>query len=96
MEGFEEVVADLLRGTAIENNEDELVRLRKLPPEEQLEVGLVLHETILQKKHPNRYRNERLAGIRSVADAQRFLDQGQSSLHDKIAHTPSSRRRGFT
>lgn len=75
MEGFEGVVADLLRGTAIENNEDELVRLRKLPSVEQLEVSLVLHEAMLQKKHPNRFWNDRLVGIRSVAEARSFLDQ---------------------
>jgi hypothetical protein len=75
VEGFERAVADLLRGTAIENNADELVRLRKLPPEEQLEVGFVLHEAMLQRKHPNRSKDERLAGVSSVADARRFLDQ---------------------
>ena len=80
MEGFEGAVADLLRGTAIENNADELVRLRKLPPEEQLEVGIVLHEAMLQKKHPNGFKDRRIAGVRSVADARWFLDQGRSAL----------------
>jgi hypothetical protein len=75
VEGFEGAVADLLRGTAIENNADELVRLRKLPPEEQLEVGFVLHEAMLHKKHPNGFKGGRLAGVRSVADARHFLDQ---------------------
>jgi hypothetical protein len=78
VESFEGAVADLLRGTPIENNADELVRLRKLPPEEQLEVGFVLHEAMLQKKHPNGFKDGRLAGVRSVADARRFLDQSRS------------------
>jgi hypothetical protein len=62
MEGFEGAVEDLLRGTAIENDEDELARLRRLPLEKQLEVGLILHEAMLQKKHLNGFRNGRLAG----------------------------------
>ncbi len=79
MEGFEVVVADLLRGTAIENNKDELVRLRKLLPEEQLEVAVVLHEAMVQEKRSdNGGGNARLAEVRSVADARRFLDQSRS------------------
>jgi hypothetical protein len=79
MRGFEKHIADLIRGTVIEDNEVELARLRKLSLEEQLEVSFVLHEAMLQEKRPNGVRNRRLAGVRSVADARRFLDQSRGS-----------------
>ena len=79
MRGFEKPVADLIRGTVIEDDEVEVALLRKLPLEEQLEVGFVLHEAMLQEKRPNGVRNERLVGVRSVADARRFLDQSRGS-----------------
>ena len=79
MRGFEKPVADLIRGTAIEDDEVELALLRKLPLEEQLEVGFVLHEAMLQEKRPSGVRNGRLAGVRSVVEAQRFLDQSRES-----------------
>ena len=80
MSGFDKSVADLISGTAIEGDESELARLRKLPFEEQLEVGIVLHEAMLQKKHSDTGgSNARLAGVRSVADARRFLDQSWST-----------------
>ncbi len=84
MRGFEKPVADLIRGTAMEDNEVEQARLRKLPLEEQLEVGIVLYEAMLQEKRPNGVRNGvrdgRLAGVRSIADVRRFLDdQSRSS-----------------
>jgi hypothetical protein len=79
MRGFEKPVADLIHDTAIEEDEVELARLRKLSLKEQLEVGFVLHEAMLQEKRPNGVRNERLAGVRSVAEAQRFLDQNRGS-----------------
>ena len=79
MRDFEKPVADLIRSTAIEDNEVELARLRKLSLEEQLEVGFVLHEAMLQEKRPNGVRNGRLAGVRSVVDARHFLDQSRGS-----------------
>jgi hypothetical protein len=79
MRGFEKSVADLICGTAIEDDEEELALLRKLPLEEQLEVGFVLYEAMLQEKRPNGVRSERLVGGRSVADARRFLEQSRGS-----------------
>ncbi len=79
MRGFDKPVADLIRGTAIEDDEVELARLRQLPLEEQLEVGIVLHEAMLQEKRSEETRNARLAGVRSVADARRFLDHQKTS-----------------
>jgi hypothetical protein len=73
MRGFEKAVADLIRGTPIEDDEEELALLRKLPLEEQLEVGFVLHEAMLQEKRSKGVGNRRLVGMRSVADARRFL-----------------------
>jgi hypothetical protein len=77
--GFARPVADLIRGTAIEGDEVELARLRKLPLEEQLEVGIVLHEAMLQEKRSDNGggENARLARVRSVADARRFLDRSR-------------------
>ena len=76
MEGLEEVIADLLSGTAIENDEAELDRFRRLAPKEQLEVGIVLRTAaLLERKLADGSRAELLAGVRRVADAQRFLSQ---------------------
>ena len=73
MRGFEKAVADLFRGTAIEDDEVELAQLRMLSLEEQLQIGLVLHEAMLQEKYPHGIGNERLSRVRSIADARRFL-----------------------
>jgi hypothetical protein len=78
--GFDKPVADLIRSTAIEGDEVELARLRQLPLKEQLEVGIVLHEAMLQEKRSEEVGNERLAGVRSVADARRFLDQSRRTV----------------
>ncbi len=43
-------VADLIRGTAIVNNEFELAKLRQLPPEDQIEFGIVLRAAMFQEK----------------------------------------------
>jgi hypothetical protein len=76
MSGFDKSVADLISGTPIEGDESELASLRKLPFEEQLEVGVVLHAALLQKKLSDHGAgNARLAGVRSVTDAVRYLDQ---------------------
>ena len=66
-------IADLIRGTAIENDEHELAQLRRLPLEEQLEVGIVLRTAMLQEKDHAESRDGRLEKVRSVADAQRIL-----------------------
>jgi hypothetical protein len=80
MRGFAKPVADLIRSTAIESDEVELAQLRKLPLREQLEVGIVLYEAMLQQKRSEEAGNERLAGVRSVEDARRFLDQSRGTL----------------
>jgi hypothetical protein len=49
MREHEKHLMELIRGTAIENNEAELTRLRKLPPREQLEVGMVMYAAMNQK-----------------------------------------------
>lgn len=73
MEGFTEVIENLLRGTAVEKNELELARLRKLSPKEQLEVGIVFREAMLQEKISSELRKERLARVRNVEEARSFL-----------------------
>ena len=73
MEDFTQVITHLLSGTAVEKNALELARLRKLPPNEQLEVGIVLREAMLQEEIPPERRQERLVKIRNVEDARRFL-----------------------
>ncbi len=78
MEGFAEVFAYLISGTAVENDEVELTRLRKLPPKEQLEVGIVLREAMLQEKISPDLRQARLAEVRNVEDARSFLNRGES------------------
>ena len=80
MRDFAKPVADLIRSTAIESDEVELARLRKLPLREQLEVGIVLYEAMVQQKRSEEAGNERLAGVRSVEDARRFLDQSRGTL----------------
>ena len=79
MRGFEKAVADLFRGTPIMDDEVELAQLRMLPLEEQLQIGLVLHEAMLQEKRSKGVGNGRLVGMRSVADARRFLEQSRGS-----------------
>lgn len=78
MEKFVEVFADLISGTSVEKDEVELARLRKLPPKEQLEIGFVLREAMLQEKTSPDLRQARLAGVRNVEDARRFLDCDES------------------
>ena len=73
MRDIERSVTVLIRDTAVENDEAELARLRNLPPQEQLEVSLVLHEAMRQATIPNLYANERLLRVRSVAAAQQYL-----------------------
>ncbi len=74
MRDIERAITVLIRDTAVENDEAELARLRNLPPEEQLEVGMVLHEAMRQATVPNSsYVNERLLRVRSVAAAQEYL-----------------------
>lgn len=78
MRDFEEAVAALVRDTAVENDETEQARLKRLPLEEQLEIAFVLHEAMRQASLPNGARNEKLSGVRSIADARRVLDSGES------------------
>jgi hypothetical protein len=75
MRDIERAITVLIRDTAVENDEAELARLRNLPPAEQLEVGMVLHEAMRQATTvPNSsYVNERLLRVRSVAAAQQYL-----------------------
>jgi hypothetical protein len=74
MRDIERAITVLIRDTAVENDEAELARLRNLPPEEQLEVGMVLHEAMRQATVANSsYVNERLLRVRSVAAAQQYL-----------------------
>jgi hypothetical protein len=77
--GFAKPVADLIRSTAIEGDEVELARLRKLTLNEQLEVGIVLYEAMLQQKRSEEVGNKRLAGVKSVEAARRFLDQSRGT-----------------
>jgi hypothetical protein len=73
MKDIERAITVLIRDTAVENDEAELAQLRNLPPAEQLEVGMVLHEAMRQATVPNGYVNERLLRVRSVAAAQEYL-----------------------
>ncbi len=75
MRELKKSVTDLIRGTAIENDEHELTHLKKLPLQEQLEVGIVLRTAMLQKKAPLEAQDKRLEEVRSVIDARRFLDE---------------------
>ena len=73
-------VADLIRGTAIASDEVELARLSNFPLKEQLEIGIVLYEAMLQEKRPdNGGSNPTLAGLRSVTDARAFLVRSRDS-----------------
>ena len=72
------IVADLIRGIPMENDERELTRLRELPPKEQVEVGIVLRTAMMQGEESPKVQNERLAGVRSVEEARRFLSEGPS------------------
>jgi hypothetical protein len=66
-------VAELIRGTALENNELELAKLKRLPLEEQVEVGIVLRTAMLRgREHPEPHNGE-LGEVQSVAEAQRLL-----------------------
>jgi hypothetical protein len=72
-------VTDLIRGTAIENNELELAKLRELPLEEQIEVGIVLRTAMLRGKEHPELGNGELGEVRSVAEAQRLLDKASEA-----------------
>jgi hypothetical protein len=80
MRDIERAITVLIRDTAVENDEAELARLRNLLPEEQLEVGMVLHEAMRQATVPkSSYVNERLLRVRSVAAAQEYLFAPEAS-----------------
>ena len=78
MEGFAEIVSDLISGTAVEKNDLELSRLRALPPDEQLEVGVVLHEAIQQESLSPGLRQERLMRVRTIEQALVYLSSSES------------------
>jgi hypothetical protein len=69
---YRQAVMELLRGTAIENDEAELACLRKLGLHKQMEVGFVLRAAMLQAVTTPGNTTE-LAKVRSVDDALRFL-----------------------
>ena len=73
MRKWEKALTDLLGDTAIENDEIELARLRKLPPIKQLEVGFVLRAAMPEDGASKREEVSELAKVRSVDDALRFL-----------------------
>jgi len=79
MRELEKIVADLIRGTAIENDELELAKLRELPLEEQIEVGIVLRTAMLQGKDYPEPRNGELGEVRSVMEARRLLDKSSGT-----------------
>lgn len=75
MEELAKSVTELIRGTAIENNELELAKLKRLPLEEQVEVGIVLRSAMLRgREHPEPGNGE-LGVVSSVAEAQHLLDK---------------------
>jgi hypothetical protein len=76
--GFEEAVADLINGTTIGNDEVELAQLRELPPQRQLEVGIVLREAMQQRKISLEHRKERLMQVRTVEEALSYLNSSES------------------
>jgi hypothetical protein len=76
--GFEEAVADLINGTTIGNDEVELAQLRELPPQRQLEVGIVLREAMQQRKISPEHRKERLMQVRTVEEALSYLNSSES------------------
>jgi hypothetical protein len=82
MEELAKSVTELIRGTAVENNELEMVKLRELPLEEQIEVGIVLRTAMLRGKDHPESRNGELGEVRSVAEAQRLLDQAKEARLD--------------
>ncbi len=73
------IVADLIRGTAVENNELELAELRKLPLVEQIEVGIVLRTAMLQRKDHPESPNGELGEVSCVAEARRLLDKSSET-----------------
>ena len=76
-------VLELLRGTAIENDEAELAQLKKLPLEEQIEVGFVLRAATFEYRNSKQGEISKLARVRSVDDALRFLYPVGFSAHKK-------------
>jgi hypothetical protein len=78
MEEVAELLAELLRGTGVENNELELNRLSKLSPKEQLEVGLVLREAMQQGKMSPEHRQAKLMRVRTVEEALSYLNSSES------------------
>ncbi len=82
MSELEKALVDLLRGTAIEHDEAELARLRKLPLHKQIEVGFVLRAAMLEDKASKADGTSELAKVRSVDEALRFL----YPLADYLAH----------
>jgi hypothetical protein len=53
----------LLRGTAVENDEEEVARPRKLTPQKYMEIGFVLRVAILQEKASKLSRISELAKV---------------------------------
>ena len=74
MKELAKCVTELIRGTAIERNQLELAKLRELPLEEQIDVGIVLRTAMLRGKDHPEPGNGELGEVRSVAEAQRLLD----------------------
>jgi hypothetical protein len=70
---LEKALVDLLRGTAIENDEAELARLRELTLHKQIEVGFVLRAAMLEDKASKADGVSELAKVRSVDEALRFI-----------------------
>ena len=70
---YRKAVMELLRGTAIVNDEAELARLRKLGLDQQMEVGFVLRAAMLQAKATKAGGTTELAEVRSVDDALHYL-----------------------
>lgn len=74
MSEWDQVVMALIRGTAIANDEVELVHLRELTPVEQIEVGFVFWAALLEENGSQAGGSTQLTKVRSVVDAQRFLN----------------------
>ena len=81
MRELAQTVADLISGTAVENNELELAKLKELPLEEQIEVGIVLRTAMLRGQDHPEPRNGEFEEVRSVAEARRLLDDKASGVH---------------
>jgi hypothetical protein len=77
-EEFAEVLADLIRGTAVEEDALEVAKLRKLSPDEQLEVSIVLWEAMQQKNCSPELRQESLARVRTIEQALGYLNSSES------------------